>query len=332
MPASAEAPAATCSRRDAALGESVLSASQSYGGCREERSFRSLEMKKFFIVIGVCPGKGKPVWSLATKAKNLKQLRGAVEKKLQNPICGSLWCPGPVPVVPGAGGCDSWSPCGHLGWKFMLEIKDDAAVCRLNDGDMLVVEGYIIEGYTIVESWEPPKDDGTRWIVEGIDETSWVKNVPPSFVRQLNSEGLFGKERPTALEVAGVRLSWADAELQRYFTTTCNEQTRRMVLDFFTETQVDQSNCFFVDQTGAGELRLIDAATGDVERELPGDDTKINISQPRCVSFKPTGDATFASQIDYEWLIPFIRVDHEWLIPFIRGADSSDGRTVVLPH
>ena len=70
-----------------------------------------------------------------------------------------------------------------------------------------------------------------------------------------------------------------------------------------------------------GKLRLIDAATGDVERELPGDDTKINISQPRCVSFKPTGDATFASQIDYEWLIPFIR-----------GADSSDGRTVVLPH
>ena len=179
----------------------------------------------------------------------------------------------------------------------MVEIKDDAAVRRLNDGDMLVVEGYIIEGYTIVESWEPPKDDGTRWIVEGIDETSWVKNVPPSFVRQLNSEGLFGKERPTALEVAGVRLSWADAELQRYFTTTCNEQTRRMVLDFFTETQVDQSNCFFVDQTGAGELRLIDAATGDVARELPHEDTKINISQPGCVSFRPTGDATFASQM-----------------------------------
>ena len=248
---------------------------------------RSLEMKKFTIVIGVCPGKGKPVWSLVTKATNLEQLRGAVEKKLQIRLRGSLWCPGPVPELPGAGGCGSWC------WKFMVEIKDDAAVRRLNDGDMLVVEGYYIHNMMVPESWNPPKDDGVRWIVEGIP-TSWVKNVPPSYVRMLTGPI---EARPTALEVAGVRITWAAPELDTFITNTCSKPIRRMVLDFFTETQVDQSNCFFVDQTGAGELRLIDAATGDVERELPGDDTKINISQPRCVSFKPTGDATFASQM-----------------------------------
>ena len=257
-------------------------------------------MKKFAIVIGVCPGKGKPVWSLVTKATNLEQLRGAVEKKLQIRLRGSLWCPGPAKeITESADLCGSYKP-HHLCWKLMVEVGDDEAVSRLNDCDMLVVEG---SERPIVESWDPPKDDAiTMWIVEEIplfdrmnnDELETDAGVNGGKSATIPDHGLHAARqlrchaaRVAAIMKSAPRLTWAAPELMRY-TAACGFSTRLRFFDFLVETQVDQSYCFFVAPTSERGLRLIDAATGDVEREVSLDDTKIKATPDG--SFKPTGE------------------------------------------